>query len=310
MTGSPSSTGSPRSSSRVVDLEILANVLIFIPIGVLGAMVLPRQLWWVAVLAGGGAVGGRGAVPVGGAQFPGRQRAGCRAEHRGYADRRVRHLAGAHAGRVSTSLSHRRPLIGRGRDHAWYSRPRHEAVEADPAPRPRPCPVGVAHPLQIGAIMPVPTSTCAPTASPTDTSIGGFSPTSTPRGTCGERLGLIGENGAGKSTLLRILAQAPSRRMPGWSYRPPETGLLVQEVQHDPDDTVGDLLDAARRTRGAPSSASSRMPSALSRATNTPLLRRPRGGGTRRRVGHRRPASRRRPRRARGRRHPPCPAPS
>jgi glycopeptide antibiotics resistance protein len=36
----------------VVDLEILANVLIFVPIGVFGAMLLPRGLWWVAVLAG------------------------------------------------------------------------------------------------------------------------------------------------------------------------------------------------------------------------------------------------------------------
>lgn len=36
----------------LADLEIIANVLIFIPIGIFGAMLLPRRMWWVAVLAG------------------------------------------------------------------------------------------------------------------------------------------------------------------------------------------------------------------------------------------------------------------
>jgi macrolide transport system ATP-binding/permease protein len=60
----------------------------------------------------------------------------------------------------------------------------------------------------------------------------------------GERLGLIGENGAGKSTLLRILAGVEEPDA-GLVSRPADTGLLWQEVQQDPDDTVGDLLEAA-----------------------------------------------------------------
>lgn len=36
----------------IVEVEMLANVLVFIPIGVFTAMVLPRRLWWIAVLAG------------------------------------------------------------------------------------------------------------------------------------------------------------------------------------------------------------------------------------------------------------------
>lgn len=36
----------------LADLEVIANVLIFIPIGIFGAMLLPRRMWWVAVLAG------------------------------------------------------------------------------------------------------------------------------------------------------------------------------------------------------------------------------------------------------------------
>lgn len=36
----------------VVGLEQLANVLVFIPIGVFVAMLLPRWMWWVAVLLG------------------------------------------------------------------------------------------------------------------------------------------------------------------------------------------------------------------------------------------------------------------
>jgi glycopeptide antibiotics resistance protein len=36
----------------VVEVEMLLNVLVFIPIGVFGAMLLPRGLWWIAVLAG------------------------------------------------------------------------------------------------------------------------------------------------------------------------------------------------------------------------------------------------------------------
>jgi macrolide transport system ATP-binding/permease protein len=59
-----------------------------------------------------------------------------------------------------------------------------------------------------------------------------------------ERLGLIGENGAGKSTLLRIMAGAEEPDV-GVVSRPASTGLLSQEVRHEPGATVGDLITAA-----------------------------------------------------------------
>lgn len=59
-----------------------------------------------------------------------------------------------------------------------------------------------------------------------------------------DRLGLIGENGAGKSTLLRIIAGA-ERPDVGAISRPARTGLLWQEVQYAPSDTVDMLLDGA-----------------------------------------------------------------
>jgi len=52
-----------------------------------------------------------------------------------------------------------------------------------------------------------------------------------------DRLGLIGENGSGKSTLLGILAGACEPDS-GTVSRPSRTGLLTQEVQHLPADTV------------------------------------------------------------------------
>lgn len=58
----------------------------------------------------------------------------------------------------------------------------------------------------------------------------------------GARLGLIGENGAGKSTLLRITAGADGPDA-GTVSRPERTGLLRQEVPHDDDDTVEDLVE-------------------------------------------------------------------
>ncbi len=36
----------------IVEVEMLLNVLVFVPIGVFAAMLLPRKLWWVAVLGG------------------------------------------------------------------------------------------------------------------------------------------------------------------------------------------------------------------------------------------------------------------
>ena len=36
----------------IVEVEMLLNVLVFVPIGVFAAMLLPRRLWWVAVLGG------------------------------------------------------------------------------------------------------------------------------------------------------------------------------------------------------------------------------------------------------------------
>ncbi|SEB37488.1 macrolide transport system ATP-binding/permease protein [Paramicrobacterium humi] len=60
----------------------------------------------------------------------------------------------------------------------------------------------------------------------------------------GARIGLIGENGAGKSTLLRLIAgsDAPDA---GAIARPADTGFLWQEVPHDADYTVSDLLERA-----------------------------------------------------------------
>ena len=57
-----------------------------------------------------------------------------------------------------------------------------------------------------------------------------------------QRVGLIGENGIGKSTLLRIMAGAEDPDV-GIVTRPPRTGLLWQEVQYAPSQTVGDLIE-------------------------------------------------------------------
>jgi macrolide transport system ATP-binding/permease protein len=58
-----------------------------------------------------------------------------------------------------------------------------------------------------------------------------------------DRLGLIGENGVGKSTLLRIMGGAETPNI-GRVVRPARTGLLWQEVQFLPSDTVNDLIEA------------------------------------------------------------------
>ncbi|HEV7948943.1 MAG TPA: ATP-binding cassette domain-containing protein [Glaciihabitans sp.] len=57
-----------------------------------------------------------------------------------------------------------------------------------------------------------------------------------------DRLGLIGENGVGKSTLLRIMGGAEAPNL-GRVVRPARTGLLWQEVQYLPSDTVNDLIE-------------------------------------------------------------------
>ncbi|KQX05650.1 MULTISPECIES: ABC-F family ATP-binding cassette domain-containing protein [unclassified Leifsonia] len=60
----------------------------------------------------------------------------------------------------------------------------------------------------------------------------------------GQRVGLIGENGAGKSTLLRIIAgvEMPDQ---GVLTRPMRTGILWQEVQFRPSDTIGAVFEEA-----------------------------------------------------------------
>jgi macrolide transport system ATP-binding/permease protein len=62
----------------------------------------------------------------------------------------------------------------------------------------------------------------------------------------GRRIGLIGENGTGKSTLLRLLAGADEPDG-GTVSRPPELGLLHQEMPYDPDATIAGVLDDALR---------------------------------------------------------------
>ncbi|MET0726002.1 MAG: ABC-F family ATP-binding cassette domain-containing protein [Leifsonia sp.] len=60
----------------------------------------------------------------------------------------------------------------------------------------------------------------------------------------GQRVGLIGENGVGKSTLLRFVAGAETPD-DGFITRPRRTGILWQEVQFAPTDTVDAVLEAA-----------------------------------------------------------------
>ena len=62
-----------------------------------------------------------------------------------------------------------------------------------------------------------------------------------------DRLGLIGENGVGKSTLLRIMGGAEAPNV-GSVTRPARTGLLWQEVQYLPSDTVNDLIEGGIRS--------------------------------------------------------------
>jgi macrolide transport system ATP-binding/permease protein len=60
----------------------------------------------------------------------------------------------------------------------------------------------------------------------------------------GQRIGLVGENGAGKSTLLRLLAGVDTPDA-GEIVRPPELGLLHQELPFVAEHTVGDVLAEA-----------------------------------------------------------------
>ncbi|NUO57001.1 MAG: ABC-F family ATP-binding cassette domain-containing protein [Hamadaea sp.] len=60
----------------------------------------------------------------------------------------------------------------------------------------------------------------------------------------GQRIGLVGENGAGKSTLLRLLAGVDTPDA-GEIVRPPDLGLLHQELPFIATDTVGDVIAEA-----------------------------------------------------------------
>jgi macrolide transport system ATP-binding/permease protein len=60
----------------------------------------------------------------------------------------------------------------------------------------------------------------------------------------GQRLGLVGENGAGKSTVLRLLAGVEEPDS-GEVIRPPDFGLLTQELPFGMDQSVDDVVDDA-----------------------------------------------------------------
>ncbi|MEU3642135.1 ABC-F family ATP-binding cassette domain-containing protein [Lentzea sp. NPDC034063] len=60
----------------------------------------------------------------------------------------------------------------------------------------------------------------------------------------GRRIGLIGENGAGKSTLLRLLAGV-DQPDGGVVHRPPDLGLLHQEMPFPDSAAVAEVLDDA-----------------------------------------------------------------
>ncbi|MFB7600530.1 ABC-F family ATP-binding cassette domain-containing protein [Streptomyces sp. NPDC056160] len=62
----------------------------------------------------------------------------------------------------------------------------------------------------------------------------------------GHRIGLIGENGVGKSTLLRLLAGTDEPDA-GQVVRPPDLGILQQEMSYDAGATIADVLDDALR---------------------------------------------------------------
>ncbi|WP_333776953.1 ABC-F family ATP-binding cassette domain-containing protein [Streptomyces sp. IBSBF 3136] len=62
----------------------------------------------------------------------------------------------------------------------------------------------------------------------------------------GHRIGLIGENGVGKTTLLRVLAGVDEPDA-GSVTRPPDLGLLRQEMPYDSGTTIAAVLDEALR---------------------------------------------------------------